>query len=76
MPRILIALLALLSLTTSAARSDTPPNPTADNDALFHQAHSESRLLRSHATASPAHLTPVALSCCTVCSIGKACGNT
>ena len=76
MPRILIALLALLSLT-SAARSDTPPGRTADNHAaLFNPAHPDNRLLRSRAIASPAHLTPVALTCCKVCSVGKACGNT
>jgi hypothetical protein len=76
MPRILIALLALL-LLSSAARSDTPPSPTADNHAaLFNQTHSDNRLLRSRAIASSAHLTPAALSCCKVCSVGKACGNT
>jgi hypothetical protein len=75
MIRVLLASLALLLLTVPAF-SDTPPNPTADNYVFFHQSQSESRLLRSHATASPAHLTPVALSCCTVCSVGKTCGDT
>jgi hypothetical protein len=76
MPRILIALLALLSLT-SAARSDTPPSPTDGVHAtLFNQAHSDNRLLRSRNTAGIAHPTPAALSCCKVCSVGKACGNT
>ena len=75
MPRILIALLALLSLT-NAAYSDTPPSPTADNHAaLFNPAHPDNRL-RSRAIASSAHPAPVALSCCKVCSVGKACGNT
>jgi hypothetical protein len=76
MPRVLIVLLALLSLT-SAARSDTPPSPTAGNHAtLFNQAHSGNQLLRSRTTAGFAHPTPVALSCCKVCTVGKACGNT
>ena len=75
MPRILIALLALLSLT-SAARSDTPPSPTADIHAtLFNQAHPGSPLLRSVTSRGALHSTP-ALSCCKVCSVGKACGNT
>jgi hypothetical protein len=76
MPRILIALLALLSLT-SAARSDTPPSPTAVVHAtVFNPAHLDNRLLRSPTAAGIAHPTPVALSCCKVCSVGKACGNT
>ena len=76
MPRILIALLALLSLTP-AARSDTPPSRTAVVHAtLFNPVHADNGLLRSRAAAGIAHLTPVALSCCKVCSVGKAFGNT
>jgi hypothetical protein len=76
MPRFLIALLALLSLTP-AARSDTPPSPTeVAHAALFNPAHPDNRVLRSRAIANSARLTPIALSCCRVCSVGKACGNT
>jgi hypothetical protein len=76
MSRVLIALLALLSLT-SAARSDTPPNPTGKIHAeLFNQAHPGNQLLRSRTAAGFTHPTPVALSCCKVCTVGKACGNT
>jgi len=76
MPRILVALLALLSLTT-VARSDTPPSPTEVVRAtLFSQVHPDNRLLQSRTAAGIAHLTPAALSCCRVCSVGKACGNT
>jgi len=76
MTRILVSLLALLSLT-SAARSDTPPNPTADiHAAVFNQAHRSGPLLRSVTSRASSRPTPVALSCCKVCSVGKACGNT
>jgi len=72
MPRILIALLALLSLT-SAARSDTPPNLTSDFHAtLFSHARSDNHFLHSVAP----HTVPVALACCKICSPFKACGNT
>jgi hypothetical protein len=74
MPRILIALLALLSLT-GAARSDTPPGRTPDAHAtLFNQARLDSPILRLMPSRASSHATP--LSCCKVCSIGKACGNT
>jgi len=76
MPRILIALLALLSFT-SAARSDTPPGRTADIHAvLFIQAHRRGPLPQSVTFRAFSYPTPVALSCCKVCSVGKACGNT
>jgi len=71
--RTLLALLALLWLT-AAAFSDTPPSPTTDAHApLFHQVHSQSPLLRS---VTPRGAEHPALSCCKVCSVGKACGNT
>ena len=76
MPRILIAVLALLSLT-GAARKDTLPSPTdVVHATLFNPAHPDNRLLQSRTAAGFAHPTPVALSCCKVCSVGKACGNT
>ncbi len=76
MPRILTAVLALLSLT-SAARSDAPPSPTDVAYAtLFSQAHPDNRLLRSRTDAGLARPNPVVLTCCRVCSVGKACGNT
>ena len=76
MPRLLVAVLALLALTP-AARSDTPPSPTdVVHATVFNQAHPENRLLRSRTATEIAHPAPAALSCCTVCSVGKACGNT
>lgn len=76
MPRGLVAILLLLSLT-GAARSDTPPSPTVESHAtLFNQAHPYNQLIRSRTAAGFAHPTPVALTCCKVCSVGKACGNT
>jgi hypothetical protein len=76
MPRVLVAAVWLLALS-SAARSDKPPNPTdVVRVTLFDQARPDNRLLRPRVIASSAHSTPVALSCCTVCSVGKACGNT
>jgi hypothetical protein len=76
MIRLVLASLVLLWLT-APAHSDTPPNPTdVVHATLFNQAHPDSRLLRSRPIPSSAHLTPAALSCCKVCSVGKACGNT
>ena len=72
MPRILVALVALLSLM-GVANADTPPSPTALQTTLFNQAHPNNGVLRSRALAD---LTPVAVTCCKVCSVGKACGNT
>jgi hypothetical protein len=75
MLRFAFALVALLSLT-GTAHSDTPPFPTALQTTLFTQAHPDNGLLRSRALADSAHSTPVALTCCKVRSVGKACGNT
>jgi hypothetical protein len=76
MPRILVALLTLL-LLSDAARSDTPPSRTdVVHATLFNQAHPDNRLLRSRAASGFNHPAPAALSCCTVCSVGKSCGNT
>jgi hypothetical protein len=75
MPRIFIALVALLALI-GAAHSETPPPMTALKAALFTQAHPDNGLLRSRTLAGSARSTSIALTCCTVCSVGKACGNT
>lgn len=75
MPRVLVAVLWLLALS-SAARSDTPPSRTVDNYDLLRQAHSNNPLLRSVSSRGASHPTQVALSCSKVCSVGKACGNT
>ena len=75
MPRILVAVLALLSLT-SAARSDTPPSPTTDVHApLFNQTRPDRPLLRSVTSRAPSHSAAVTLSCCKVCTVGEARGN-
>jgi len=76
MIRNLTACLALL-LLSAAARSDTPPSPTDGVHAtLFTPAHPDNRLLGSRMAAGIARPTPAALSCCKVCTVGKACGNT
>ena len=75
MPRIHVVLVALVALM-SIAHSETPPPTTAPQTSLFTQAHPDSGLLRSRAFANSARSTPVALTCCKVCSVGKACGNT
>jgi len=76
MPRMLVALVVLVVLS-STAYSETPAAPaTAVHAALFTPAHTENRFLRSRALADPARSIPVALACCKVCSVGKACGNT
>jgi len=73
MIRLLLACLAMLWLT-APAYSDTPPSPTTDAHAtLFLPVCSESALLRSVTHQGSGH---TALSCCKVCSVGKACGNT
>jgi hypothetical protein len=76
MPRILVALLAPL-LLTSAAHSETPPtSPRAGHAVLFASTHPDNHLIRSLAASGSAHSAPAALTCCKVCSVGKACGNT
>jgi len=74
MIRTLLAGLALL-LLTAAAHSDTPPSPDRHN-AVFSHARTQNPTLRMLTSPAPGHSTPVALSCCKVCSVGKACGNT
>jgi len=76
MTRVLVAVLLLLALT-SAAHSDTPPSSTdVVHATLFNPAHADSRLLRSRTVQESVHASSVSLTCCKVCSVGKACGNT
>jgi hypothetical protein len=76
MPRILVALVALVSLS-GAVYADTPTVPAAAvHSALFTPTHSDNRFVRSLAVPGSAHSAPAALTCCKVCSVGKACGNT
>jgi hypothetical protein len=75
MPRTLVTLVALVSLM-GAAQSETPPSPTALQTTQFTQANPDNGLLRLRTLADSARSTPVALTCCKVCSVGKACGNT
>jgi hypothetical protein len=76
MARILVALLAF-QVMTSAAHSETPPTAAAAiHTALFTPAPADNRLLRSLTVPSSAHSTPAAHTCCKICSVGKACGNT
>jgi hypothetical protein len=76
MPRILVALVALF-LISGTAQSEAPPIPAAAvHAALFAPAHEKNSLIRSLTVRDSAHSTPAALTCCKVCSVGKACGNT
>ena len=75
MLRILVVLLALLSLT-GVACAEGAAAPSAAQVTLFTHTHSENGLFRSHALPTSARSTPLALACCKVCSVGKACGNT
>ncbi len=76
MPRILFALVVLVSIG-GVAYADTPPVPAAAvHAALFTSVPTDNHLLTSRALADSARSTPVAPSCCKVCSVGKACGNT
>jgi hypothetical protein len=76
MPRMLVALVALLSFM-GAAHSETPPPTVAVHAALFTPAHTDNRFLKSRAApADSARSMPVALTCCKICSVGKACGDT
>jgi len=73
MARTLALLLALLVLAASA-NSETPPADGCRPSALFAPVHTDNRLFRSLTGGSAIHST--ARSCCKVCSVGKACGNT
>jgi hypothetical protein len=76
MLRILAVLLALLALTGIAYAEAPATSSPGVQVTLFTHAHSENGLLRSRAFADSSRSTPVALACCKVCSVGKACGNT
>jgi hypothetical protein len=76
MPRILIALLALMSLSGAVYADTAPDSAAAVHIALFTPTHPDNHLARFLAAPRSAHSTPAALACCKVCSVGKACGNT
>jgi hypothetical protein len=74
MPRALALLLALLSLTTSASSETMPGAPIAAQATPFAPGHTDNRLIRSLTGGRAVHST--ALTCCKICSVGKACGET
>jgi hypothetical protein len=76
MSRTLVALVAVVALIGSAYGETPPPPATTVHAALFTPAHTDNQLVRSLAASGSAHSTPAALTCCKVCSVGKACGNT
>jgi hypothetical protein len=76
MPRIFVALLALFFIS-GVLHAETPQSPAAAvHAALFAPTPANHPLTRSLAVRDSAHATPAALTCCKVCSVGKACGNT
>ncbi len=72
MPRTLLVLLVFSSLTT-AASAQTALCPL---NTMFAQSHTQSRLLQSLGVTGSRLSTPLAQSCCKICTVGKACGNT
>jgi hypothetical protein len=74
MARTVTLLLALLSLTTSAISETAPGQTAAVQTTLFAPGHTDSRLFGSLTGGGTIHST--ALTCCKICSVGKACGNT
>jgi hypothetical protein len=76
MPRIPVALVALLALSGVVHGDPSPAPANAALSVLFTPINADNRLIRSLAASGAAHSTPAALACCKVCSIGKACGNT
>jgi hypothetical protein len=74
MPRALAFVLAPLSVTASASSETSPGRPAAVQATLFAAARTDNRLFRSLTGARAVHSTAVA--CCTICSMGKACGET
>jgi len=73
MPRILLALVALLSLSVTASAVRAAPISLG---AVFVQLPTHERLFLSLGVRRPRGPTPPAQSCCKICSVGKACGNT
>jgi hypothetical protein len=76
MPRILVALLALFSISDGIYAEPPPVPAAAVHSALFTSVLTDNHLLRSRTLADSARSTPAALTRCKVCSVGKACGNT
>ena len=72
MVRALIVLVTFLSLTISA-QSETAPNSVSP---LFTTRTANARLLQFLGVSAPQLSTPAAQSCCKICTLGKACGNT
>jgi hypothetical protein len=72
MLRALTFLVALLSLATTASVQPVP----APLDTLFAQPHTGTTLLQSLGVGGSHVSTPPAQSCCKICTVGKACGNT
>jgi hypothetical protein len=76
MLRALAFLLARLSLSAPAS-SETAPKPVdAQSTSILATPHNANRLLQSLGVQSSQQSTPPAQSCCKVCTVGKACGNT
>ena len=75
MPRALAFVLALLSLTSSASSETAATQSNTYPVALFAAYHPDNRVVQS-LSLQGSHSTHVALVCCKVCSVGKACGNT
>jgi hypothetical protein len=75
MLRTVATLLALLSLTSSP-RFESVPIPLRSQADVLVATHTKNRLLLPLGTNSSCLLTHPAQSCCKVCSVGKACGNT
>jgi hypothetical protein len=72
----LLIAVTLLSLTASAS-SETAPATQRVSIAPLSQPHqSANALLRSLGAGGSVHSISAALACCTVCSVGKACGDT
>src|SRR5579864_3262426 len=72
MVRTLIAVIVALSLTASALAQPTPNTL----DTVFAQSHGQSKVLHPLGVKSSTLSAPLAQSCCKICTVGKACGNT
>ncbi len=64
MPRILVAVVALFSIS-GGVYADTPPSPAAAiHTALFTTVNADNHFVRSLVATGTAHSTPAALACC------------
>jgi hypothetical protein len=72
MLRALFVLPAPFSLTASASSEIA----ATSLGTVFAQPHAQNRLLHSLGMSGSHLSTPLAQSCCEICSVGKACGNT